>query len=215
MTRSVLLLVGGALVLSAVGIFMLRPTRTENLFGTRSVHSDEVAAGGVFIPNLGQVASDAFFYLKRDRSTILLRATSIDFEVQPSSDGPGHVGLHFVAASRSPKVMGLKPLTGVTGFRAVKYQGLYRGIDLRIEAAAERLSVAFILAPGADPGLILFKADGLDEGLVGTPKAYQAKDGLRTPVSVSFEPGRYGSTLLALGPYDVDVPIRIDFEIRF
>lgn len=213
MTRSVLLLIGGTVAVSAVGVFTLRPTGTENHSSTRNVRSDEIVAVGAFVPNLGQVEIDAFFYLKRDRSTILLRATSIDFEVQGSHDLPSHASLYFIAASKSPKVMGLKPLTGVTGFRAVKYQGLYQGIDLRIETDNERLSVAFILAAGADPSLILFKADGSESSPVGMPIAYQVKDGSRIPVSASFEPGRYGSTRVALGPYDVNVPIRIDFRI--
>ncbi len=217
MTRTVLLLIGGALAVSAVGLSVVGSPEPEHPAAAGNVLSNKTTATGFFVPNLGQAPSDAFFYLERDRSVVLLKATTIELDVQPhaSADEPNRASLYFVSASKSPKVVGLEPLAGLTGFKAIRYQGLYDGIDLRLETRDRRLSATFMLAPGADPSLILFKADGSDTGLVGTPAAYQVKDGSRIPVSASFEAGRYGSTRLSLGRYDVDAPVGIDFGIGF
>ena len=217
MTRSFLLLIGGVLAVSAISLFAVRSPEAEHPSSTRNVYSDEVAAVGVFVPNLGQAPSDAFFYLKRDRSVVLLKATSIamDGQSRASTDEPHGANLYFISANKSPKVVGLEPLGGLTGFKSVRYQGLYPGIDLRMKTDAGRLSATFMLAAGADLSLILFKAEGWDDGFVGAPTAYQVKDGYRIPVSASFEAGRYGSTRLTLGWYDVDIPIEINFGVGF
>ena len=103
----------------------------------------------------------------------------------------------------------------MTGFKAVRYEGLYQGIDLRIGIGAGRLSATFMLGPGADPSLILFKAEGANANRIGSPVAYQLDAGYRTTVNVAFEASRYGSTRLNLGPYDVSKPVEIDFLIGY
>ena len=215
MTLSVLLLIGGALLVSVISLFATRSPIAEPPMVSPIVYSDLSTETGVFIPNLSKEPRDAYFYLRRDQSAVFMKATSIENET-PTSDGSTRwAGLNFIGANTSPKVVGLEPLETVTGFRAIRYHGLYEGIDLMVSADADKLSGTFIVAPGADPSLVLFAVDFEDGSLVGAPMAYHEINGHRIPLMVSFEPARYGSTQLNLGPHEVVEPVMVDFDVKF
>ena len=214
MTRSSLLLIGGVLVVSAVSLSAVRSPEADPPAAVSRFHLDETGPKGVFIPNLGQAPTGAFFYLKREQATVLLKATTIVFDLPGDDNEQSPSSLYFISASKSPRVVGLESVPGMTGFRAVKYRGLYGGVDLTLATDTDRLSGRFTLSTGADPNLILFRTLGDDESRVGAPDAYQVKDGVRIPVIARFERARYGSIQLELGQYDVNVPVEVDFAIR-
>ncbi|MFC2085879.1 hypothetical protein ACFLRO_01560 [Bacteroidota bacterium] len=215
MNRSILLLVGGVLVVSAVSLFAFRSSSSEPSSVFKMARSANSTATGVFIPNLGHAPREAFFYLNRDEDVVLLRASNIDFDMSDQENSRYRAGLRFISSNGSPKLVGLEPLSQATGFRAVDYLGLYEGVDLRLAIKTGKLSGRFTLAPGVDPDMVLFKTDDLKGGLIGKPFAYHDVNGHKIPLLVSFEPARYGSTRLDLGPHDIRLPVEVDFEIRF
>ena len=160
-------------MVTAISAYVVRSLEVEGSAVVTNARADAVTAMGVFYPNLGQAPSDAFFFLKRRQSAVLLKATSIDVEVHAPDNrrSQRRPRLYFVSASRSPKVVGLEPIAGLSGFKAVRYHGIYPGIDLTVAAETDKLSATFTVAVGADPSLILFTADGLDDALVGIPTA--------------------------------------------
>ena len=126
MTRSVLPLIGGALVVSAVSLFVARSPVVEFLPAITNVGSSGHAPNGVFVPNLGEAPMDAYFYLRRQGSVVLLKSKTIDLEVGigASTAAPRHSSLRFIGVSGSPRVSGLDVLAIGTGFRSVRYEGL-------------------------------------------------------------------------------------------
>ncbi|WP_157540928.1 DUF7948 domain-containing protein [Hymenobacter aerophilus] len=123
--------------------------------------------------------------------------------------------------------------SGVLGYRQVRYQGVYAGIDVRVyENAGQHLEYDFELAPGAKPDNIRLRYAGpsalrltsegqlLIETSVGTvteqaPQAWQTTAaGRRLPVSCRFE--LQGSTVrFRLGAYDARLPLTIDPTVLF
>jgi hypothetical protein len=93
--------------------------------------------------------------------------------------------------------------TGVPNFEAVRYAGVYPGVDLVYHGRGRRLEYDFELAPGADPERIRLRYEGAEnlalsasgDLMVTTtlgrlveraPVAWQEKDGMRHPVTVAF-----------------------------
>ena len=116
--------------------------------------------------------------------------------------------------------------SGVPTYGKVKYEGIYSGIDLVYYGNQRQLEYDFIVAPGADPGLIAFDVRGakrirrdgqgdlvfkIGEGEIRwhKPVAYQEKNGTRqeiaaqyavTDTRVAFEVASYDAT----GPLYID-----------
>ncbi|NVO86359.1 DUF7948 domain-containing protein [Hymenobacter terrestris] len=123
--------------------------------------------------------------------------------------------------------------SGVAGYRQVRYQAVYPGIDVRVyENAGQNLEYDFEVAPGAKPDNIRLRYAGPDavrlsaegqlliETSVGTvveqaPLAWQTTAaGRRMPVSCRFE--LQGSTVrFRLGAYDAKLPLIIDPTVLF
>lgn len=110
------------------------------------------------------------------------------------------------------------------GSPSVHVEGLYPGIDLVVRAAGGRLKTDYIIAPGADPGMIRVRYHGAGRihvsesgDLVAVlpagqwredrPLAWQA-GGL--PVQVAFDILPDGAVGFALGPYDESSELVID-----
>ena len=122
---------------------------------------------------------------------------------------------------------------GVTGYRQVRYEGIYPGIDAQLyENAGQHLEYDFRVAPGAKPTDIRLRYTGpnavrltaggqlLIETSVGTvteqaPQAWQTTaSGQRRPVSCRFE--LQGQTVrFRLGTYDPKLPLIIDPTVLF
>jgi hypothetical protein len=213
MTRSVLLLIGGVLAVSALSFYSAESPNLERSFAASVLPRENVAASGVFVPNLGEVSSDAIFYLRHTESVLLLKATDIQFEAPESADSDNESGIHFVGANNASKVVGLAPLKNITGFRAVRYEGLYDGVDLHLDASSEDLSGHFTLEAGIDPGVILFVSSLQDHEQLKLTEAFQEIDGRQISIVADLESARYGATALDVGVYDERFPVQIGFEI--
>ncbi|OWP64964.1 hypothetical protein CDA63_00985 [Hymenobacter amundsenii] len=121
----------------------------------------------------------------------------------------------------------------VSGYRQVRYEGVYPGIDVQLyENAGQHLEYDFRVAPGAKPTDIRLRYAGPDvvrltaegqlliETSVGTiteqaPQAWQTTaSGQRRPISCRFE--LQGQTVrFRLGTYDPKLPLIIDPTVLF
>lgn len=117
--------------------------------------------------------------------------------------------------------------TGVPNFGRVRYESIYKGVDLVYYGNGRRLEYDFNLAPAADPGLIRLRFKGahslkLDaEGDLRIetgagelrqhkPVAYQSVDGVRREVACAYALDRSGRVSFKLGAYDRSRALVID-----
>ena len=119
------------------------------------------------------------------------------------------------------------PITGVENYQALRYAGVYPGINVRFYGRARHLEHDFELAPGADAAQIALRFDGIDHlGLTPSgaaelrlgkailsetqPIAWQTVKGKQVAVEARWtmiDKDRLGITL---GHYDHSLPITID-----
>jgi hypothetical protein len=120
--------------------------------------------------------------------------------------------------------------TGIPLFGVVRYAGLWQGVDLTYTAEQGRVKTEYLVAPGADPGLIGLRFDGDAEiqgdgtlrirGLSGhfiedRPVLYQSIAGERIDVAGAFEKRPGGAIGFRVEKYDRAQPLVIDPVILF
>src|SRR5262245_25356454 len=131
-----------------------------------------------FEPNLGQADPQVQFLARGRGHTLFLTR---DEAVLALTRGPGDaavVRMSLVDAQPSPRVMGLETLPGIVNYfigndparwrtsiptyARVKYESVYRGIDLVYHGSQGVLEYDFVVAPGADPRMITLAFEGAD-----------------------------------------------------
>ena len=212
-----------------------------------------VVAGGTlgglplaFEPNHGQVDDSRVRFVARGTGhTVLLTDGGARLHVSGSQgttrgavvdirlDG-ARLGVAAVAGDALPGMVhymrGDDPATHVVDvptYDAVRYPGVYRGIDLVFHGASGALEYDFIVAPHADPRQIGVRFDGADAGKVEPqggitlrtpngdvgfrkPLAYQDVDGIRRNVEVSYVARDVNVVGFRVGRYDRTRPLVID-----
>lgn len=162
----------------------------------------------------------------------------------PLSEESGSVlRIQFVGSTPAPQILGKKALPGhvnyligkepnqwhrgIPTFAKVNYQDMYPGVDLVYYGKQGQLEYDFVVAPGADPGLIKLAFQGADHIVVNRggelelhvgsgevrmrkPAIYQEIDGVRKPID-----GRYviedGQKVgFQMATYDTTRPLIID-----
>jgi hypothetical protein len=133
-----------------------------------------------------------------------------------------------------------KWLANVPHYARVKYQGIYPGIDMVIYANPQHLEYDFLVAPGADPGMIRLAFAGADKietdsdghlllhtatGAVQLqkPQAYQELNGVKNLIAGAYavnpkagrQIGKFTSVGIELGAYDRGQPLVIDPVMEF
>jgi uncharacterized repeat protein (TIGR01451 family) len=120
-----------------------------------------------------------------------------------------------------------KSISNVENYGAVRYSGLYPGIDVRFYAQGRHLEHDFVLAPGADPRRIALRFEGLDhvaltpagslELALGKfnfsetrPVAWQTVNGKKNPVQARWMMAGKSEVVIVLGEYDHNLPVTID-----
>jgi len=92
--------------------------------------------------------------------TDILRMRIVDANPRPKIEGlnelPGRSN-YFIGRDRT------KWLTGIRTYSRVRYERLYRGIDLSFYGNQRRLEYDFEISPGADPRRIAFSFNGADD----------------------------------------------------
>jgi hypothetical protein len=167
-----------------------------------------------------------------------------------SPDAPGpQIRMQFLGGNPVAPAQGLDPLvtrvnyfqgsdpsqwhTNVPTFGRVRYQNVYRGVDVAYYASQGQLEYDFTVAPGSDPGQIRLAFSGADTVTLDAagdlvlqagdaqivqrkPVLYQKINGARQEVAGQFvlEPttGTSGSSLVRfdVGTYDRSRPLVID-----
>jgi hypothetical protein len=146
------------------------------------------------------------------------------------------VRMRLVGANPEPDMQGVDPLPGrqhaligrdssrwrtdVPTYARVRHRGVYRGIDvLYYGADGRQLEYDFVVAPGADPGVIRLAFDGVDRLRVddrgdlvldvgqthlrfGKPRVYQTAAGGRRDVAGAWALENTSTVSFRLGSYD-------------
>lgn len=191
----------------------------------------------LFIPNTGQVDARVRFVGGTPES----RTAFLDDGVWIQS-GAAHLRMRFVGG-QAAQVVGIVPLeartnflvggrerwrTDLETFGGIEYRALYPGIDARYLGSGRALKSEFLVAPGADPGLIRmdYGRDASvhldpDGSLVVEAGGVRFREAAPEIYSGSREvPGRYillgdGVVGFEIGNYDAALPLVIDPVITY
>lgn len=189
-----------------------------------------------FEPNLGQ-AGDGVRYLARTSGSGLLFVRQDGFEfLHP---GMPAASIRFLDARRAtlsseealpgrsnyfsgrdPEPSGL----AVPQYGRVTFHGIYPGIDAVLHGMDGSLEYDLLLAPHAEPDVILLGLSGAaviengelvlrsgaEEIRQHAAVAYQQRNGRRQPVACHYRLLRPNQAGFALGPHDPDLPVVID-----
>lgn len=196
-----------------------------------------------FEVNEGQAPRDVRFVLHNGASAAGFRGDGFEL-VLPGGKGQPAQSLSIVfAGARQAAIAGEEPTGGKTSYLigrdttrwvrnvphygAVRYGGVYPGVDVRFYGHGSALEHDFEVRAGADPGEIGLRIEGaekiaiseagdltlsLPEGQIALrkPEAYQTIGGRRRPVEARFVRARDGTVRFAVGQYDRGHALVID-----
>jgi hypothetical protein len=156
------------------------------------------------------------------------------------------LSMQFIGANATPQMVGLEALPGkvnyllghdpatwrtnVSTYAKIEYRAVYPGVDLIYYGNQGQLEYDFVVAPGADPNVIMLGFAGVDKleldaqgdlvmRIAGEqvrmrqPVLYQERDGIREPVGGGFQLLKTaGRTEVGfrVGAYDAGRPLVID-----
>ncbi len=156
--------------------------------------------------------------------------------------------MHLEGANPNAEIAGTKLLPGKTSYfigndpkkwrtdipsyEAVRYQGIYPGVDVLFYGRQQRLEYDFIVAPGADPKAIALSINGarkleLDSqgdvlmsvagGKVALqkPVIYQEVNGERQEIAGNYTIANDHQIHFAVAPYDHTQPLTIDPVLNY
>ena len=151
--------------------------------------------------------------------------------------------MHFDGANPAAEIAGTKPLPGrvnyfigndpqnwhtdIPSYEAVRYQGIYPGVDLLFYGRGQSLEYDFVVAPGADPQAIALSIAGarkleLDSRgdvlmevrggkvVLQKPVIYQETDGVRREIAGSYSIEHDRQIRFSVGAYDHTQPLTVD-----
>jgi uncharacterized repeat protein (TIGR01451 family) len=122
---------------------------------------------------------------------------------------------------------GNESISNVENYGAIRYAGLYPGIDVRFYGQSRHVEHDFVLAPGADPSKIALRFEGLDRLALTTdgnanltlgklhlqetaPLAWQTVNGVKNAVAAHWKLVGENRLGIELGAYDRRLPVTID-----
>lgn len=184
-TRHASFLIAGCILLLA-GASPLADQRTASSHTIgRPVTAESITLSGLpvdFVENRGQWSGTAAFVARQGRMAASLEPGAV--KIILAADQPAEVSLVFDGSSKDAILAGEEMRSGrynffigddprkwqsnVPAFGAVRYRGLYEGIDLRVLQREGRIEYDVLLAPGADLEQVVILADGASEMKVDT-----------------------------------------------
>ena len=176
-TRFACLLISGALLLFATAApFASQREASSPTLDTPDAH-ESVTLSALpldFVENRGQWDGPAAFMARQGRMAASLDAGGVRLLL--TADRPTEVSLTFAGASKEVVLTGEEMRSGrynffigndrekwrsnVAAFGAVRYRGLYDGVDLRVLQRSGRLEYDMLLAPGADLAQVVIRTEG-------------------------------------------------------
>ena len=200
-----------------------------------------------FIANEGQMSAKALYYARTPGYTLWLTREGLVFErIEKTAKGEAARSfstMTFLGANKNIEIAAGDPTdyrvsyfygrdesewkTGISTSKAVLYKNVYDGIDLKVYGTEKQVEYDWIVAPGADPGLIRFAYVGEQEAkrdadgnlvvrtaasqiLQRKPVSHQVIDGRKVNVESTFRSLSDGSFGFSLGAYDPRFPLTID-----
>ncbi len=161
------------------------------------------------------------FRAKRTQATLLtLQFPNSAAHVAPVAENATQVPVRYYSEKSPGGVL-------LPQYRAIRYRGLYPGVDLIFRVTGEHIEYDFELDPHADPALIrmdygrirpkLTESGDIAAGPVvqKRPTVYQMDQGVRIPVDCRYLVTANGQVALALGHYDPGRPLTIDPVLAF
>ena len=168
---------------------------------------------------------------------------------KPASVGKTSVlRMHFDGANPAAEIVGANPLPGKTNYfigndpkkwhtdipsyEAVRYQGIYPGVDLLFYGRQQRLEYDFVVAPGADPQAIALSISGARKlelnaqgdvllsvagGKVALqkPVIYQEVNGQRREIAGNYALANDRKIRFSVAGYDHTQPLTIDPVLNY
>ena len=158
------------------------------------------------------------------------------------------VRLQLLGADPGAQISGMDPLPGrsnyfigndrsrwrtdVPNYSKVKYENVYRGIDLLYYGNQRQLEFDLVVAPGADPSQVRFKLAGAnklqldaDGNLVvrvaggdvrlHKPVVYQPTANGKKPIAANYVLGRRREVSLEIASYDANQPLVVDPVLQY
>jgi hypothetical protein len=203
------------------------------LSGESSTHIRHLA----FEKNKGQAPADVRYVLRAQEYDLEFKRGELVFHIGSNAlrvrfDGPlnkrvpeGHArvdGLVRYVDSEETSVD-----QNIPKFASIRYDSLYRGIDLICYAHGTKLECDFVALAGADPEHIRAFLDGADEVEIDDsgalvirlperelrlrrPYAFQLDHGQRTTVTVDYQINEVNEISFVIGPYNRAIPLIID-----
>lgn len=156
--------------------------------------------------------------------------------------------MRLVGGNRAAQVTGLDELPGksnyfigndpkkwrvnVPTYAKVKYEQVYRGVDLVYYGNQRQLEYDLIVAPGADPGEIRLAFEGTGDPSIERngdlrfdssarsislhrPVVYQDRGGVRKQIAAGYRALRNGEYRFEIGKYDKQRPLIIDPQLSY
>src|SRR5437867_2121639 len=192
-----------------------------------------------FEPNRGQTKHQVKFLSRGSGYTLFLTSNEAVLTLRKSDTASTVMRMRLVGANRKSSVTGVDPQPGrsnyflgsdpskwrhdVPNYSKVRYQDIYRGIDLIYYGRQQQLEYDFVVAAGADPNKIQLSFRGsdnptidesgdliVDEMRLLKPVAYQERDGQRTPVAARYIIGKKHRVRFSVADYDTTKPLVID-----
>ena len=190
-----------------------------------------------FVANSGQAPEEVRFMAKGSGVTAYFAPGEVVLRV-----GETPVRMRFEGANPRAAIEATGRLPGVVNFLtgteetwrvdvalfgAVRYRGLYRGIDMVYGGNGRDLKSEYVVSPGADSRQIRVRYEGASELRIAedgallilvngqelreqAPVIYQVVDGTRTPVEGRFALDPDGAVRFAIGEYRIARPLIID-----
>lgn len=196
-----------------------------------------------FEANSGQFDPGVLFGARAFGYQVLARAGGADLLVFKDRSGPDQIRLVLDGAENTAKIRKEERLPGtvsyflgndpekwrthIATYRRIRYVSVYPGVDLVLYGAGGRLEFDFEVAPGADPSVIAYRFEGVDQISLeddgGThlklgsvmlrqepPETYQLADNGRNSVQSAFVLEEDGLIRFSVGAYDRSQPLVID-----
>lgn len=160
-----------AVMVIATSLAMLGGGQNGRIVG--QAPAGELSVG--FELNQGQTDPAVKFYFRGPATTLFLTETQATLALGAGRERSA-VQMRFVGANPTPSVEGVDRLKGSTNYfigrdrahwqarvpnyRKVKYEGVYRGVDVLFHQNQEQLEFDFVVAAGADPAQIALSFGG-------------------------------------------------------
>jgi hypothetical protein len=196
-----------------------------------------------FEVNQGQTSAAVDYLSRGDGYALFLQPTQAALSLNPGTASSSTVRMRLLGAEPSAAATALDALDGrvnyligddpthwvtdVPTYGKVVYDDVYFGIDVVYYGNQRQLEYDFVVAPGADPGEIAMRFDGVrrlridaegnlilktrsGELVEQAPVIYQELDGLRVDVSGSYTIEGRRRVGFQVGQYDRTRPLIID-----